>query len=992
MKKQLLFFILFILFFSFSVLSKSENSTSESFVNKQGMKMVLIHPGSFNMGANDTDWDEKPVHKVNITKEFYMGATEVTNAQYELFDPEHHAARQKKGSTSRDNEPVVYVSWDDAIAYCKWLSEQEGKNYRLPTEAEWEYACRAGTNTRYSTGNSLPSQYLKNNGGASTGLATNLALTVGLTPANPFGLYDLHGNVEEWCLDWYDHYRNQEETDPTGPVSGLFKVSRGGSHSSEYERVTNESDPMKKISTYMLSSSNRSGNVSHGKSYLTGFRVVQANPVDDSQYYPPVKPIPLNMDNVLQNKPDLTAPPTDYMSGKPYFKGPLSFVKKPVLPADPDMPFYYHNHVPSITQTPNGDLLAIWYNTIEEPGRELKTLASRKRFGSDVWEPASLFFDAPDRNEHGCAIFWNGNDTIFHFSGYSASNTWKNLQLVMRYSVDNGATWSYPQFLNEDFGLGNMPIASVIRDKNGRIIFTCDAVDGGDGGSVIWISEDGGKNWFCPKKSEGKSLPDFSEGKTGDWIAGIHATIVENNKGELLAFGRGDQKNLGWSAAKSISNNGGESWTYSGSGLPYIGGGQRITVQRLPNGHLFLASFARNDDNYPIFVPVEDGTSRRVYGLFAAISEDDGQTWEYKRLVTNDEAPAEYDGWGWQHEFTLSQTNGEPAGYITSTITKDGLIHLISSGNEYIFNEDWIKTPSPKLKEISYESSLEEKAINTNVVYDGLQSLPTLSSPLWKVGDTGGTVNITSEGLSMSVAENVRCRYYQTATEGFTIDPEKGFTIEMKMKVLKTNGTRGMDFEVQIGERRYFLMIGDTYMCYDYNGITRFIENINNKDEMHTFRMAVRPDGKIELFRDGKMIRLYNTTNGRDTYFPISGDFFRWGKGAGAENMTAVIEYITYDHSGAYKPKNEGGVNIEIPGIENNWSVYPIPAKDYLYIRGELDNAIIYISDITGKLIRKYDSYDIKEDKISLKNILPGLYCMNIYNSLKSSTLKFIVR
>ncbi len=962
----------------------------ESFVNKQGMKMVLIEPGSFDMGAEDLDWDEKPVHKVNITNKFHMGATEVTNKQYEMFDPSHRALRNKKGSTKLDDEPVVYVSWDDAIAYCEWLSAQEGENYRLPTEAEWEYACRAGTATRYSTGTVLPSQYLKNNGGAGTGMATNLDLTVGKTPANKFGLHDMHGNVEEWCMDWYDHYRNQEETNPVGPSSGLFKVSRGGSHSSEYERMVNDADPLKRISTAMLSSSNRSGNMKHGKNYLTGFRVVQARKTDEVHYYLPVKEIPLNRKDILQDKPDLTILPAEYIDGQPYFRGPVPFVKKPVPPADTDMPFYYHNHVPAITQMPNGDMLAIWYNTIEEPGRELKTLASRKRFGSDEWEPASLFFDAPDRNEHGAALFWDGNDTIFHFSGYSASNTWSNLQLIMRYSTDNGATWSSPQFLNEDFGLGNMPIASVIKDRNGRIIFTCDAVAGGDGGSVIWVSEDHGKSWYCPKKSEGMPLPDFSVGKKGDWIAGIHATIVENRKGELLAFGRGDQSKLEWSAAKSISTDVGESWIYSGSGLPYIGGAQRITVQRLPNGNLFLASFARRDDYYPIFVPVEDGTTRRVYGLFAAISEDDGMTWQYKRLVTDDRLPAEYEGWGWQHEFTLSQTEGEPKGYITSTITKDGLIHLISSGNEYIFNEEWIKTPAPKLKESIYESELMEKELDKNVIYDGLKNLPTQSVPVWKIGDFGGVARNTNEGLFINVPENARCRYYQSEAEGFSVDPEKGLTIEMKMKISQTKGIRGLDFEIQLEDRRYFLMVGDTYMCYDYKGIARFVEDIDNKDEMHTFRMAIRPDERIELFRDGKLIRMYSPQDGRDTFFPIEGDFFRWGKGAGAENVTAVIEYVTYDVSGAYKPETtlSSQTSVQKP---SNWSVYPIPAKDELYINGELADVKISLINMQGNVIKQFDRSHLQENRISLAGIDSGIYCLNISDQKQSSFLRFIV-
>ena len=105
--------------------------------------------GSEGKGEN---FDEAPVHKVNISKTFRMGATEVTNAQYELFRPEHKKLRGKNNVSTEDDDAVVNVSYQDAVDFCRWLSEKEGKMYRLPTEAEWEYACRAGTYTLFYTG------------------------------------------------------------------------------------------------------------------------------------------------------------------------------------------------------------------------------------------------------------------------------------------------------------------------------------------------------------------------------------------------------------------------------------------------------------------------------------------------------------------------------------------------------------------------------------------------------------------------------------------------------------------------------------------------------------------------------------------------------------------------------------------------------------------------------------------------------------------------
>ncbi len=153
------------------------------------------------------------------------------------------------GFEGQTNEhPVVNVSWNDAKAYCEWLSRKEGKTYRLPTEAEWEYACRAGTksrywnssdpeelvsianvwdlsaNSRFRTLNWVPQNYLNSNDGYA------FSAPVGRFKPNPFGLYDMHGNAVEWCEDWYDenYYAKSPPEDPQGPTAGSFRVIRGG--------------------------------------------------------------------------------------------------------------------------------------------------------------------------------------------------------------------------------------------------------------------------------------------------------------------------------------------------------------------------------------------------------------------------------------------------------------------------------------------------------------------------------------------------------------------------------------------------------------------------------------------------------------------------------------------------------------------------------------------------------------------------------------------
>ena len=160
-----------------------------------------------------------------------MQTTEVTQGQWKAVmgtEPWKGEDYVKEGP----DYPASYVSWDDAVAYCKKLSEKEGKTYRLPTEAEWEYACRAGTQTTRSFGNDEKvlgdyAWYAKN----AYDIDEKYAHQVGLKKPNAFGLYDMHGNALEWCHDYYeeDYYQQSPINDPLGPASGSLRVLRGGS-------------------------------------------------------------------------------------------------------------------------------------------------------------------------------------------------------------------------------------------------------------------------------------------------------------------------------------------------------------------------------------------------------------------------------------------------------------------------------------------------------------------------------------------------------------------------------------------------------------------------------------------------------------------------------------------------------------------------------------------------------------------------------------------
>jgi len=244
--------------------------------NSVKMRLVLIPAGKFMMGSPATEAgrssEEGPQHEVTISKPFYMGVFEVTQEQYEQVmgvNPSYF-----KGAKN----PVECVSWDGAVEFCKKLSARTGKKVTLPTEAQWEYACRACTTTAFHTGDAL------NPGQANAAIPSNpgvwdtimawvgkflpqKAKTIPTTPAgsfppNGFGLYDMHGNVLEWCSDWYDwyddSYANAKNQDPTGPDSGTNRVLRGGGWS---------------YNPQLCRSAGRNGSAPDGRDLHVGFRV-----------------------------------------------------------------------------------------------------------------------------------------------------------------------------------------------------------------------------------------------------------------------------------------------------------------------------------------------------------------------------------------------------------------------------------------------------------------------------------------------------------------------------------------------------------------------------------------------------------------------------------------------------------------------------------------------------------------------------------------------
>lgn len=260
----------------------SDPSASQAIENSIGMTLVRIPAGEFSMGSSETDSgareDEMPQHRVKITGSFYMGAHEVTQGQFEAVMGKNPSSFSRGGmlkdapaDLDLTQFPVDGVTWYDAQEFCRRLSESPhekrgGRSYRLPTEAEWEYACRAGTTTTFHFGDSLSSDQANFNGNdpfgdAEPGPFLNRTTTVGSYAPNAFGLYDMHGNLNEWCSDRFDRefYGVSPQVNPQGSEMGSSRVIRGGDWYSDGRDCR---------------SAFRYADIPEGKFYALGFRVV----------------------------------------------------------------------------------------------------------------------------------------------------------------------------------------------------------------------------------------------------------------------------------------------------------------------------------------------------------------------------------------------------------------------------------------------------------------------------------------------------------------------------------------------------------------------------------------------------------------------------------------------------------------------------------------------------------------------------------------------
>jgi formylglycine-generating enzyme required for sulfatase activity len=270
---------------------KTNEPSGKVITNSIGMKLVYVPPGKFLMGSPKSeqeqykkdsrlggDWAAQEIqHEVAITKGFYMSVYAVTQEEYEIVTGKNPSwfnatagGKENVAGLNTRRLPVETVSWSDATEFCRKLSQKEAKTYRLPTEAEWEYACRAGTKTAFSFGDTISTDQANYNGNAvfgngQRGVYRERPMPVGSFPANAFGLYDMHGNVNQWCQDWYDYnyYRKSPRNGPVNETGSEMRVLRSGSWGS-YPGICR--------------SAHRSGSTPDYRNNTIGFRVVMSLP------------------------------------------------------------------------------------------------------------------------------------------------------------------------------------------------------------------------------------------------------------------------------------------------------------------------------------------------------------------------------------------------------------------------------------------------------------------------------------------------------------------------------------------------------------------------------------------------------------------------------------------------------------------------------------------------------------------------------------------
>lgn len=620
-----------------------------SFAAGTAPALLRIEPGSFTMGAepgpdvvapgkairyNGPDWDEPPAHEVRLSRPFDIATSVVTMAEFALFKPEYEALIRARHLDWQPQAPATMVTWGEATAYCRWLHKRDGKPYRLPTEAEWEFAAQA-----------------------------------------------LDRRVQEWCLDWWAPYSAGAQTDPAGPMDGVVRVIRGetaASRTAEVE-VNGVSSSIRQAARQRLT--NRSGSLPGDRRPDVGFRIVQA-PLPAGAYRPalPLDPV---FQNVSQRRKHWAPADPD----TPFFTGRIEFIHPP---ADPrTLPYWGRHHVPSLIGCDNGDLLATVFTAPADNSSQMAILITRLRDGSHTWDPPARFFIAPDRNITGSVLFNNGKGVLHHYNGLGNADC-RDFSMLKRTSTDNGATWSAPRIVHEypavpaslETYTGEprlWPHMDMVELPDRTLLLPTDVCSGNEGGSALFASRDQGESWTEQTRFGWNPAGHGLAGGTSGWIAGIHAPIATLKSGQLLAFGRSAA--IEGHAPFSLSSDTGRTWTCKASPFPPILSGQRAVLERLSEGPLLLISYTDRVGSTPGVETIDAaGKPRQIHGMYATLSLDEGRTWTRPKLIPLDAA---------------NPCDATPGGYLSCVQTPDTMIHLLNSTGYYRFNLAWLRTPMP---------------------------------------------------------------------------------------------------------------------------------------------------------------------------------------------------------------------------------------------------------------------------------------------------------
>lgn len=615
----------------------------QSFTNSVGIEMVPVPAATFAMGAGDDlasrNWFyERPQHRVTISRPYRIARKEVTVGQFRQFRPGFRP-------NADANDAASGISWHDAQAFAEWLSRKEGRLYRLPTEAEWEFAAKRAQA-----------------GGAD----------------QPINLLD--GPIE-WTADWFGPYPVRQVTDPVGYASGALKAARGG-------RIGR--NPNKSWDQWEIDYSRPEARLAFppnfgpfedapasGGFHSIGIRLVEG-PMPSGA---PVVQEPAMHEVGIRRAGEIARLGSN--PAKPYFR------KRFYLPTPPDdssnaaidaagigQLYRPHHHSPGLTVMPNGDVLLATYTSYDEYEAGVSIIVSRLRFGADQWDMPAPFADIVGANDHAPLLMRDGETVRFFWGnpflgGEEAGRHGFPFQFME--TTDSGSTWSgvkYPKMIGRVGGHTRQPVNSAFRDRKNRLILSSDGGRdprtglGTGNESLAWASDDDGRTWY----------------DTGGRTFGRHTVFLEGADGRLLGYG-GKNTEIDGFMPLATSTDGGKTYVKSKTPFPSVRSNQRPSVIRLASGRLLMVSDyqRRNDGAAPI-------AGKR--GAFAAVSDDDGRTWRFKDLpgVGLHEQPASADRMG-----------GGTVGYSALAQAPNGVIHLVTSMTRPIihltFNEAWLDGP-----------------------------------------------------------------------------------------------------------------------------------------------------------------------------------------------------------------------------------------------------------------------------------------------------------